>query len=192
MNGITNNFSGYAQVDYRWKWCKIIGGLQANKVSVKDRSGNIDNFDVDFNPRAGLIFYPLEHINIKMLYSTAYRAPSIDELYLDFYTMSGKMIRQNDPHFGSWHKYDLKPEKVNTFDVGANYQFDKVEFGVNGFHSRMKNLIFQDRDTSRYAIPTWDNLGEITILGLECEGKYFITKSLLFEGSFLYQQRGFL
>ncbi len=61
-----NTISGYTQIDYRWDWCKVIGGLQANKVA---------HFKVDFNPRAGLILYPLEHINIKTLYSTAFRAP---------------------------------------------------------------------------------------------------------------------
>jgi outer membrane receptor for ferrienterochelin and colicins len=183
-----NNFSEYTQVDYRWKWCKAIGGMQVNKVRCKDSLGNVDNFDADVNPRAGLIFYPLEHINIKTFYSTAYRAPSIDELYLDFPTMSGKMIRHDDPHFGSWHQYTLDPEKVYTYDMGVNYEDNKIQFGINCFHSRMKNLIFQDRDTTRYAIPTWDNLGELTLLGLECEGKYYLTKTFLFEGAFLFQQ----
>jgi outer membrane receptor protein involved in Fe transport len=83
---------------------------------------------------------------------------------------------------------DLSPEKVNTIDVGINYQDDVVQFGLNGFHSRMDNLIIQDRDLSRYAIPTWDNIGEVTIFGLECEGKYYLSKELLFEGSILYQE----
>ncbi|MBN1576552.1 MAG: TonB-dependent receptor [Chitinispirillaceae bacterium] len=182
------NFSGYTQIDYRWKWCKVIGGIQANKVRCKDSLDHVDNFDVDFNPRVGLIFYPLEHINIKTLFSTAYRAPSINELYMDFMTISGKMVHRDDPHWGSWHEYNLDPEKVYTFDAGVNYQDDKALFGVNGFHSLMKNLIYQSTDTTRYTISTWDNLGDINIFGLECEGKYYLTKALLFEGSFLYQQ----
>jgi outer membrane receptor for ferrienterochelin and colicins len=172
-----NTFSGYTQVDYRWDWCKVIGGFQANKVA---------DFDVDFNPRAGLIFYPLEHINIKTLYSTAYRAPSMDELYLDHPGMKGKLKGQfSNPMI----PYDdnLKPEKVQTFDVGANYQNENIEFGFNAFHSQMKNLIFQDR-YGKFIVPTYDNLGKVTIFGLECEGKYYLTRSVLFEGSVLYQQ----
>lgn len=172
-----NTFSGYLQLDYRWNWCKAIGGIQANKVG---------DFDIDFNPRAGLIFYPFEHINIKTLYSTAYRAPSLDELYLDHATMRGQMVNRS-PADGNKEK-NLSPEKVNTFDVGVNFQDDKVQFGLNGFHSSLKNLIIQDRDTSRYSIPTWDNIGEVTIFGLECEGKYYITKEWMFEGSLLYQE----
>lgn len=172
-----NSFSGYLQTDYRWNWCKLIGGVQLNKVA---------EFDLDFNPRAGLIIYPLENVNFKALYSTAYRAPSLDELYLDHPTMRGQMVqRLPGDHV---KKRNLTPEKVNTFDLGINYQNDEVQFGLNGFQSRMKNLIIQDRDPSRYAIPTWDNIGEVTIFGLECEGKYYLSKELLFEGSMLYQE----
>ena len=52
----------------------------------------------------------------------------------------------------------------------------------------MDNLIIQDRDTTRYKIPTWDNIGQVTIFGLECEGKYYITREWLIEGSILYQE----
>ncbi|MBN1307779.1 MAG: TonB-dependent receptor [Chitinispirillaceae bacterium] len=187
---LQNNLSGYLQADYRWEWLKAIVGIQANKVRVKDSLDKVDDFKADYNPRGGLIFYPLEYVNIKALYSTAYRAPSIDELYLDYDFMSGQMIRNPrfDPNGVSPPIHDLEPEKVHTFDVGVNYQDEKVQVGINGFHSKMKNLIFQDRDPAHYAIPTWDNLGEVTIFGLECEGKYYITQSILFEGSFLYQQ----
>ena len=184
-----HNFSGYTQIDYRWrKWCKVIGGIQVNKVMVFDSLDKKDNFAVDFNPRAGVILFPLEHINIKGLFSTAYRAPSINELYLDFSSISGKMVPHNDPHWGKWHEYDLKPEKVYTYDLGVNYQNEGIQIGINGFHTRMKNIIIQDRDTSRYQVATWDNMNETTIFGLECESKYQVTKEILFLGSFLYQQ----
>lgn len=169
--------SGYLQVDYRWEWIKAIGGIQANKV---------EEFKADYNPRAGLLLYPLENMNIKALYSTAYRAPSMDELYLDHVTMRGQMVKRisADPI----KEIHLEPEKVHTFDVGANFHNEKTQFGINAFHSRMEGLIFQDRDSTHYAIPTWDNLSDITIFGFECEGKYYVTSEILFEGSFLYQQ----
>ena len=171
------HFSGYLQLDYRWDWCKAIGGVQLNKVK---------DFDVDFNPRAGLIFYPFDNVNIKTLYSTAYRAPSINELYLNHDAMRGQMVARL-PEDGV-KKQELKPEKVNTFDAGVNYQDSTVQFGLNGFYSKMDNLIIQDRDTTRYKIPTWDNIGQVTIFGLECEGKYYITREWLIEGSILYQE----
>jgi outer membrane receptor protein involved in Fe transport len=183
-----NNFSGYIQSDYHWNWCKVIGGLQINKVFYEDSSGKIDDFKADFNPRIGAIFYPLDNINIKALYSTAYRAPSMNELYLNYTTMAGKMVpRMEDSAFAAWeHEYNLKPEKVYTYDLGASYQDNKVEFGINGFYSHMKNLITEIVVSPNFDI--YDNTGEIVAFGLECEGEYYISKSLFIEGSFLYQQ----
>lgn len=181
--------SGYLQADYRWNWCKIIGGLQINKVRFTDSLDHIDSFKPDINPRAGLIFYPLEHIDIKALYSTAYRAPSLNELYMDYSVIAGKMTRRSDPLFDSWdHEYIMKPEKVYTYDLGVNYKSDNGTFGINGFYSEMKNIIRGIVDPTRYSIPTWDNYGEVSIFGLECEGKYYATKNLIVQGSFLYQQ----
>ncbi|MDO5576869.1 MAG: TonB-dependent receptor, partial [Fibrobacter sp.] len=172
-----NTFSSYLQADYKWNWVKAIGGIQMNKV---------EGFDADFNPRGGLILYPIDNVNIKALYSVAYRAPSLDELYLDDPTMRGQMVERNDNDIIKERK--LKPEKVNTFDLGLNYQDSTVQFGINGFHSKLKNLIIQDRDLSHYSIPTWDNIGDVTIFGLECEGKAYLTREILVEGSFLYQE----
>lgn len=183
------NLSGYIQADYHWEMLKIIGGLQINKVRFKDSLDNVDDFDADFNPRIGVILYPLDRINIKALYSTAYRAPSLNELYLDMSLLAGKMTIREDPHFAFWdHEYSMEPEKVHTFDLSLNYQDGDVYFSINGFYSRMKNLIFSVFDTTRYSIPTWENYREATIFGLECEGKYNITKSLIFTGSFLFQE----
>lgn len=172
-----NTFSGYFQLDYRWDICKVIGGMQANKVS---------DFELDYNPRAGLIFYPYENVNVKILYSTAYRAPSLDELYLDHPTMRGHMVNRLSADANK--EKSLVPEKVNTIDIGANYQDDVVQVGFNGFYSRLSNLIIQDRDPTHYSIPTWDNIGEVTIFGLECEVKYYVSKEIFFEASLLYQE----
>ncbi len=173
-----NSFSGYLQTDYRWDWCKLIGGIQMNKVA---------DFDFDFNPRGGVIFYPFENVNFKALYSTAYRAPSLDELYLDHPTMRGQMVPRDPNEPNQTRKLD--PEKVNTFDIGFNCQDEDVQFGFNVFNSHMKNLIFQDRDTNHFpTIPTWANILDVSIFGLEVEGKYYVSKELFFEGSMLYQE----
>jgi outer membrane receptor protein involved in Fe transport len=148
----------------------------------------LDCFKVDLNPRAGLIVYPLEHINIKALFSTAYRAPSINELYLDYTTMKGKMVRMDNVSWYPGHKYYLAPEKVYTFDFGANYADSRVMFGVNAFYSREKNLIGERPLFADYSVNFRDNVGEVSTFGLECETKYSITKNVLFVGSILYQQ----
>jgi outer membrane receptor for ferrienterochelin and colicins len=176
-------YCGYAQVDYQFRYCKLIGGLQVNKVAdyaVK--------YPADYNPRAGVIFYPFENIDVKALYSTAYRAPGLNEIYLDHMEMKGKMNGEINPSWPGHEVNDsiLDPEKIRTFDVGINYNDEKVNFGLNAYHSNIENLIYQER-TEKWVHPTYENIGEVTYFGLECEGKYYLTNSLFFLGSFLYQ-----
>jgi outer membrane receptor for ferrienterochelin and colicins len=162
-----NMFSGYLQGDYRIiPELKVIAGVQANKA---------EGIDLDINPRAGLIWAPKENVNVKALYSSAFRAPSMMELYLNHPTLKGTDT--------------LKPEKIQTVDLGVNIQNEKISIGINNFYSRITNIIYPRQITpppSRYTnygidIPT-------TFIGMEVEGKLFITKELMLIGSGLYQQ----
>jgi outer membrane receptor for ferrienterochelin and colicins len=116
------SFAFYTQADY-WvhQNIKLIGGLQANKV---------ENIDLDVVPRAGLILYPLSNVNVKALYSQAFKAPTINELGLNHPAMQGNP--------------DLKSEKVHTVDIGVNYLGEKIQGGVNYFFSKQTEIIFQD------------------------------------------------
>jgi outer membrane receptor for ferrienterochelin and colicin len=165
LNDFQNNYSGYIQTDYRFiSEVKVIAGLQGNKAV---------GFDLDINPRLGLIWSPKDIVTVKALYSTAFRAPTIQEQYLDAPTLRGT--------------HTLKPEKVQTFDFGITTQTENAFIGLNNFYSKISNSIYQQQiipPPNRYAnsnIPT-------TIVGMELEGKYFITKELMLVGSGLFQK----
>jgi outer membrane receptor for ferrienterochelin and colicins len=160
-----NTFSGYVQGDYRViPAIKVIAGLQGNKAI---------GFDLDLNPRVGLIWSPKEIVNVKALYSTAFRAPSMMELYLKHPTLKGNP--------------KLKPEKIKTVDLGVNIQTENVSLGLNNYYSQITNAIYQRQITpppnlyTNSTIPT-------TIIGMELEGKYFITREFMLIGSGLYQK----
>lgn len=161
-----NCISGYLQADYHViPELKIIGGLQGNKTI---------GFDFDLNPRIGFIWSPKEVINLKALYSTAFRAPTIQERFSKAPTLNGNR--------------SLKPEKIHTFDLGVNIQSNAVMLGINSFYSTITNSIYQKQRVS--PLPNiYDNNNTPTIImGLEVEGKYFITKELMLTGSGLYQK----
>jgi outer membrane receptor for ferrienterochelin and colicins len=164
---VDKNMSGYglyAQVDYRLlESLKLIGGLQANK-----------NEDIKMNavPRVGLIWYPHSRLSVKTLYSEAFKAPYITELFFDHPTIQGNP--------------NLKPEKVGTIDIGASYQGDKIQAGVNFFQSRQTNII--QMDFSRGVPGTYSNMGKVDFWGVEFEGKWYFDKSLYVNGSVLYQE----
>ncbi|MBN2762215.1 MAG: TonB-dependent receptor [Bacteroidales bacterium] len=155
----------YAQFNYRlFTMLNLIGGIQVNKV---------EGIDLNVVPRAGFIWYPAERINIKAFYAEAFRAPSINEFSINFPQMLGNP--------------DLTPEKVNTVDIAAGYQGEQISLGINFFYSQMKNIIFQNRDTNVVPAPMYWNGGEVDFIGLELEGKYYLTKELYAVASVLYQ-----
>ena len=158
------SFGVYSQMDYKLlKSLKVIGGVQANKV---------ENIDLDIVPRGGIIWHPVERLDVKALYSQAFRAPSINELGLKHDAMAGNP--------------NLVPEKVNTMDIGMNYQGDKIHLGINFFDSKMTDIIIQDR-SGKFPVPTYDNIGEVSIQGVELEGKYYLSRKWFLMGSMLYQ-----
>ncbi|MBN2612505.1 MAG: TonB-dependent receptor [Bacteroidales bacterium] len=158
-----NGFAGYSQVEYSASdWLKLIGGLQINKV---------EGLDIDLNPRVGIILYPVQNLNFKALYSQAFRAPSINELEIDFAQMMGNP--------------NLKPEKIKTIDIGINYSKDNIQAGLNYFNSKMTNIIYQDRSG---AVPQYNNIGEVDIWGIEFETKYYLNRKFFLTGSLLYQE----
>jgi len=173
-------FALYAQLDH---WAihnklKLIGGFQANKMA---------KLDLDIVPRFGAIFYPTERINIKALYGKAFRAGTVNETGIDY---MGFFV--GNP--------DLKPEHVENFDFGVNYQGKKGQFGVNYFHSTQQNSIVQGMKLDSegnpvmsggpfpFPVMSYNNIHDFYIHGVELEGKYYISKSIYFTGSGLYQQ----
>ena len=152
----------YAQLDHHLRDdLKLIGGFQVNKIG---------NLALDVVPRAGLLWNPSAHTNVKAIYSQAFRAPSINETRLD--------------HPGLEGNPNLKPEKVGTFDLGLTYQTDRLEMGANYFHSHLTDRIMEYTSPLRWK---YMNLGDATFQGVELEGKWYLRKHFLLLGSFLYQ-----
>jgi len=162
--GTINSFAFYAQLDYRVvENLKLIGGVQANKV---------DNIDLNIVPRAGLIWYPADRFSVKALYSTAFRAPSINEVNMNF----GTFLKGNPA---------LKPENVSTVDVSFGYQGQQAQFGLNLFYSKMTDITQIVYDASFAG--QYQNAANVTFMGGEFEAKYYVDRNLYLTGSVLYQ-----
>ena len=162
-------FQTYAQMDYRpWRQVKLIGGIQANKVG---------NLDAGVVPRLGVIVSPTSRINFKGLYSTAYRAPSIDELFLTDVNLRGNPA--------------LRPEKVATFDVGMTYQGERVQLGVSYFYSKQTDIIrpaLAPGASGTNGLQFYTNTSGVVIQGGEVEAKAYIIKTVYVTASALYQR----
>ncbi len=165
--GTISGFGLYAQYDYHLlDNMKLIAGLQANKV---------EGLKLSLAPRLGVIWYPVEKLSIKGLYSQAFRAPRINELYMNF---PGLVLLLGNE--------DLDPEKVSTIDVGIGYQAEQVQLRIDFFHSSQSGIIRYFTDTASGA-SIFNNLDDIKFTGGEFEGKYYVNKNLYINASALYQ-----
>ncbi len=164
-DGVSGNVGFYSQIDWWLRGnVKLIGGFQANKP---------DRQEFDIVPRVGAIWYPIERLNVKALYSQAYKSPSMSELNL---FVPGFII--GNP--------DLRPEKTRAIDIGMNYQGEHFQLGINYFNNSQKDIITQVFNPEEGGVK-YENLGEIDASGIELEGKYFVNKQLFFSGSLMQQ-----
>ena len=152
----------YAQWDHRLlDRLKLLGGFQANKIS---------NIALDVVPRAGVVWDATREFTIKALYGEAFRAPSLNETYLNHPGLAGNR--------------NLQPEKVQTVDLAVAYQGRHFQAGVDYFHSLQTNSIVLEPSVPRMKFV---NLGSARFQGVETEAKYYPRKSLLLSGSVLRQ-----
>jgi outer membrane receptor for ferrienterochelin and colicins len=139
----------------------LVGGVQANKIA---------GLAWNLSPRIGAIWTATPNLTAKALYSSAFRAPSIDENTIHDPSLIG------DPN--------LLPERVQTVDAGVSYQSRHLLAGVNYFHTKLVDGIVLRTGT----LPgTYLNIGRFSFQGVELESKYYLTKRWLISGSMIYQ-----
>lgn len=129
-------------------------------------------------PRAGLVWEIVENLNLKLLYATAFRAPTFEEKYdqtpLAFADFSPGV------HLGN---PDLLPEFLQTAETGLSYNFTFAGFRYrivgNGFYSQIRNSI--DRIDESGTQELLLNSGGRDVLGYAIDGRVEFTA-----GSYVY------
>lgn len=116
-----------------------------------------DTFGETTNPRLALIYQPRDRTSLKLLYGTAFRAPSAFE----FYYHDGFATQKPNP--------DLDPEEIETWELVweelLNSQWRSV---LSVFHYEIEDLIDFRLDPSD-GLLTFDNLKEVEADGFEIE-----------------------
>lgn len=113
-----------------------------------------------FSPKLLAAYQLTSEVELFAQWSMAYRAPSVNELYLDFVN-TGYAVRGNP---------DLEAETSNSFEVGANFAFDDFSGRVTAYHSRYKNFIDQittTGDPTYGSLTQYQNLDRVHISGVE-------------------------
>jgi len=143
------------------------------RLAVGARYDDYSDFGDSFNPRVGLTWEFIKGFNTKILYGKAFRAPTFHELY----------SRNNPAIVGN---PDLKPEKVETYELSVGYEKKNFSTQVTGFRNAIKDNI---RATRQEGLSMFQNIDELRSQGFEFEFKYnfsednYIAANYTFEDS---------
>ncbi len=165
---IQNNIGAYVQYVLNTTF------LNKTNFTIGGRYDNNSIYGSIINPRLGLINKPNEKITIKLLFGTAYRAPTNAELY------NRAPIRIANP--------DLKPEKIRTYEVNYIYTHSKYFImQTNLFHNDLSNIIISDIPIGG-GMTQNQNAGTAIINGLETKMDIIFTKYFSSFLNFTYQE----
>lgn len=105
------------------------------------------------NPRLALVWDTTYNVTTKLLYGTAFRAPSLVELY----AINNPVVTGNP---------DLKPEKIRTIEGAVSWQPDSQwQVSGNVYHYMASDII-------RLVNLVYQNTGQIKGTGLEFEASW--------------------
>jgi len=139
------------------------------------RNDRYSDIGGSINPRLGFVWEFLENMSLKLLYGSAFRAPSFTELH-----------QKNNP--SNVGNPDLKPEEIKTYEVGLEKRFIINDsfwtFRVNYFHNSIDDLIIIDTTS----VPPQDiNGGSAKVDGVEAELLFDFSRDLYGYLNYSYQ-----
>ncbi|MDR0429688.1 MAG: TonB-dependent receptor [Tannerellaceae bacterium] len=164
-----------------WKnkmWSILIGG-RLDKHNLIDK--------VVFSPRANLRFNPTEDINIRVSYSSGFRAPQAFDEDLHIAAVGGEvaLIRRSE---------DLKEEKSHSLstsvDIYRRFGGVQVNFLAEGFYTKLKDVfVLEDigQDQQGNLIKERRNGSGAQVMGVTLEGKAVLTSWLSLQAGFTFQ-----
>lgn len=158
----------YAFVQDEWQFAQnwqLVSGIRFDDYS---------DFGSTINPRAALIWATTDDITTKLLYGRAFRAPSLNELYV-----------ANNPVFLG--NEDLDAETIDTFEIGVSHQItSQLLYGVNLFYYEIDDLI-NAVPISGLIATQYKNAGQRTGHGGELEVTYQAFEDLSLQANYAYQ-----
>ncbi|MBR3627736.1 MAG: TonB-dependent receptor [Elusimicrobia bacterium] len=126
-----------------------------------------------FVPRAGLEYQLTESLLFKGLYSRGFRSPYLNELYL--------VPAKNE---------NLKPETVDSYEIGADFKKDDFVFNVTGFVMKGDNLIEKVENKIKPPMYTLQNTGDYEFKGVELYLSYIFSKFMDAQAGYTYFDAG--
>lgn len=133
----------------------LIGGLRFDMYS-KSKLYN-------FSPKLGLM-YKLKYCSLRGSYAGGFRAPTLKEMYMNFFMGNIFMIYGNEK---------LKPEKSHNFSLSAEYMKGWHNITATGFYNMIDNSITTAWNASLNG-QVYTNMSRLQVAGadISASGKY--------------------
>lgn len=151
----------YAQDE--WSFARdwtLTGGVRYDSYS---------DFGNTTNPRLALVWEARQDLTAKLMYGTAFRAPSFIEQYA-----TGNPVALGNP--------SLMPEKIKTLEAALNWQVrHDLQASLSIFHHEISDIINQSG-------VTYQNTGKQKGRGGELEVQWDATNTLRLTGHYAYQR----
>lgn len=139
------------------------------------RYDDYSDFGDTINPRVALVGELTSSITSKLLYGRAFRAPSINELF----------VTSNPVNLGN---PDLEPETIDTYEIALTQNLsDQLNHSANIFYYDINKFISYVLDTGTGAVQS-QNSDKITGHGVEYEITYTPFEQLSLIGNYAYQK----
>jgi iron complex outermembrane receptor protein len=149
----------FAQSEIQWDHLSLTLGFRYDDYS---------DFGDTFNPRVGLVYKLTPSWRTKLLFGSAFRAPTFKELYDN--TRIGSQ--------GFTGNKELQPEKNETWEWGIEYQQNDYVIKANVFDIKSENVIELFDPDGSGARGSVENIGNINTRGFEFEVIYQLNSSI--------------
>ncbi|MBW4934807.1 TonB-dependent receptor [Marinobacter sp. F4206] len=158
----------YVFVQDEWQFAQnwqLVSGLRYDYYA---------DFGETVNPRAALVWATTNDLTTKLLYGRAFRAPSLNEQYVD----NNPVTAGND---------DLNPETIDTLELALSYQASsRLFYGVNVFYYEIDDLISAE-PVSGPVSSQYQNSGKRKGHGGELEVTFQALDNLNLTANYAYQ-----
>ncbi len=125
-------------------------------VILGARLDNYSDIGAKWSQRAAVVYRSDDKTIFKLLYGSAFRAPTLTEAYANGHINYRAGVA------------NIKPEETHTYEAVAIYTPDfNNKFSLDFFYSQLKNVI--DIEEISYTIPGYQNYGDRTSKGIEFE-----------------------
>ncbi|WP_334165375.1 TonB-dependent receptor plug domain-containing protein, partial [Phenylobacterium sp.] len=122
-------------------------GLERLEVSLAGRVERYGDVGTTANPKAGLLWAPLEGLSLRATYGRSFRAPALREVH-DAQSYSGSLLPLGTARIRTLllngGNPDLRPETATTWTAGADWApaaLPGLRLGVTGFEVRFEDRI---------------------------------------------------